>query len=217
MSTDFPSHKFPALGEEPFNLTPEEMAVAWGSSEQPESEAATAPLFEGIIKPSFKFVKEVWMRHFTGARLRIDYVAFDRSGQIPDPIGFELKKGRAVADDFSGFTHAVRQSIDYSKSTIQDSRAQRCNGASLRYVFVFPCPYQIYEHDNSRWRTSYRDLWAQGILKLATESGVGAMGYVPRKKDWGLFLGGHPAWWLKSGPTELAKNHSRAKNVGSAA
>jgi hypothetical protein len=209
-------HKFPTYDADPFILSDDELREAWGA-DPPKAEREVVERFKAIMSPTFKLVHEVNLTHSSGTPLRIDFVGLDRQRRIEQPIGFELKRGGLESEDFSDFTHAVRQATDYSKSTIQDHRANVWVGAPLRFVFVFPCPYLIYEHDNRRTKCSYRDLWAQGALKLSTESGVGAISWIPRKHDWGFFLAGHPAWWLSSGPTSLAFAHARAKNVGSAA
>lgn len=209
------AHKFPEVGGEPFNLSDEELCEAWGvvpDNQAPEE--ITSKLFRSIVEPSFTLRSEVWLKHHTGNSLRIDYVGFDRTRKIDGPIGFEIKRAGISTDDFSSFSNSLRQAQDYADCVISDSRATVWRGHSLRYVFMFPCPYQIYEADNRKWRTSYRDLWAQGALKIASQSGVGAMGYVPRKRDWGMFLGGHPAWWMKSGPTHLMLSHKRAEKIG---
>lgn len=213
--SQYPDCVFPKAGAEPFNLSEEEMLEVWGE-DIPKTEADTEKAFESIVGQYFSLYPQVRLSHPSGANLRIDYIGFDRRSSIDGPIGFELRRATIGSNESSAFTHAVRQSVDYARSTISDPRTTRCAGMSPRFVFVFPCPYQIYERDNRKWKSTYRDLWAQGVLKLTTESAVGAMGYVPRRKDWGLFLAGHPAWWLKSGPTQLALNHSRVKHVGSA-
>jgi hypothetical protein len=210
------SFTFPPIGEEPFNLDPYELKRVWGG-ELPSSEKATTDIFTEVIGRTFKLLPQVRLRHYTGVGMRIDFIGLDRTRAVAEPIGFEMKTGDLGDRDFRKFTHSIRQSIDYAKSTIEDSRCAVWSGKPLRFVFQFPCPYQVYENDNRMWRLDQRDLWAQGVLKLATESAVGAMCYVPRRRDWGMFLGGHPAWWVKGGPTHLAKIHSRAKNVGSAA
>jgi hypothetical protein len=209
-------HLYPTFDAEPFILSDDELREAWGD-DPPKAEREVVEAFSRLMSPTFKLHHEVNLKHYSGAPLRIDFVGLDRQRRIEQPIGFELKRGGMESDDFSTFTHAVRQATDYAKSTIQDDRARVWVGAPLRFVFVFPCPYLIYENDNRRTKTSYRDLWAQGVLKLSTEAGVGAISRVPRKHDWGFFLAGHPAWWLSSGPTPLALSHARSKNVGSAA
>lgn len=210
-------HKFPEIGKEPFNLSDEELAEAWEASPPPVTEDEVTERFQAIFSPQFKLIPQVWLSHPSGKSLRIDFVGMDKSRTVADPVGFELKRGRINEDNFSRFTDAVKQAIDYSQCTISDHRATTWRGAPLRLSFVFPCPYHIYENDNNRYRTSYRDLWAQGALKQASGFGVGAIQYVPRRKQWGAFLAGQPAWWQKAGFTDLATKHNRASRVGSAA
>jgi hypothetical protein len=211
------AHRFPDPGKEPFALSEEEMLEAWGAFIPPQAENETSAIFEQVMGEYFHLRSEVWLKHLDGSSLRIDYVGFDKRKAIIEPIGFEVKRGRISEDDFSKFTQSIRQAVDYSRCVISDQRATVANGKPLRFVFLFPCPYQIYENDNNRWHTGYRDLWAQGVLKLASESGVGAMGQIPRKREWAMFLGGHPAWWKTAGFTDLALRHARARKLGSAA
>jgi hypothetical protein len=208
----------PLCGDEPFNLSPSEILDAWGQPQPPATEAETSKCFERIVGPTFDLVPQVWLRAPCGQRLRIDYVGAEKGGKWPSLFGFELKNGSREAENFTEFSTALAQAQDYSQCRIESDIFGRSEWFSkyLRHVFLFPCPYVVYEQDNHRYRLSAADFWAQGAGKLAAKSGVGVMSYIPRRRDWGMFLAGHPAYWLKTGVTHLGQRHAVGERLASA-
>lgn len=190
--------------------------AAFPAAIQDVPEDKVSAYFREAFSPSFTLYPEVMMRMHNSDRIRIDFIGIDKTGKWDGPIGFELKRGSLLADDFSDFSNALAQSIDYSRSVIEsDLDQKRWYGRNPRYVFMFHCPYRIYETQNNQVAMTQRDWWAQGEIKLAGKYGTGAAHFSETKKDWGLFLGGHPAYWLSSGPTFLGMKHAVGEKSGS--
>lgn len=159
------SFEYPELGTEPFNIDPDEMMEVWKQDKPPDGEKEMRQCFERIAGQSFELVSEVYLRHPNADRLRIDYVGREKTGAIQGLIGFELKSAAVATEAFGGWCDAVAQAVDYSKSRIESDFAgdkKDWFGRSLKWVFMFPCPYQIYEQANHSGATATRDLWAQG-------------------------------------------------------
>lgn len=185
-------------------------------SNPPSNEKEIEEYFDSIAIPRFKLYNQIWLRHSNGQRFKIDRVAFDRSGEIQGPIGFEFKDTGVITGEFGDFSKAVAQSIDYAHCRIESDLVPASDwfGKNLRYVFVFPCPYSVYELQNNP-QTGQRDLWTQGALKLSGKYGVGAVAWVEKKQDWVCLLGGHPAYWISGGATHLGKKHCQRDKMGS--
>lgn len=215
-TTDKPK-QFPETGEEIFNLSPQELQEAWGQCTLPSDERETRKCFEKIASARFELYPEIQIRMPFARPIRIDYIGLDRSGQVQGTIGFEIKSPKVIVENYNDFSSAIAQAVDYSKGIIQTGIAQHqeLHERMPRWVFVFPCPYRVYEFRNGSVALTQRDHWAQGTLKLSGLFGVGAIHYDPKQADWGCFLAGHPAFWMKTGPTYLATRHSKSGTLGS--
>lgn len=212
----FSTH-FPPLGQEPFNLVPDDLTDAEAYPQLPTAEKEIRTYFEALAEPTFTLYPEVFMRTPGGDRIRIDYVGREKTGTVKGLVGFEMKSGTVGSAGFTDFSAAIAQSIDYSKARITSDLVDQSDwfGTTLKYVFQFPCPYRIYEFENSKTVMRRADMWAQGALKVAGKFGVGAIGYVPSHRDWGCILAGHAAFWMKTGPTDLALRHAKRNQAGS--
>ena len=216
-----PEPTFPDIGEELFNLSPSELQEAWGQPALPKDEKETRMCFERLAGTSFDLFGEIHIKPLHCKPIRIDYVGVDKSGQVQGPIGFEIKSPAVAAISFADFASSLAQTIDYSKGAIQTDiyGHKEFYGAPLKWLFMFPCPYQIYEQRNiplvNGTQPKIRDLLAQGGMKVASKFGVGGVFYDRKRADWGCFLGGHPAFWMRSGPTPLAMRHAKRAQIGS--
>lgn len=206
---------FPAIGEEPFNLTDDELWAAWQDPNQKTPEAEVSKHFERIFGGTFDLYPQVWMRDPNGSRYRIDYVGREKTGTWQGLVGFELKHGGLCSGSYTDFSAALSQSIDSSRSVINsDTFGTDWFSKQLRFVFLFPCMFNIYEADPATDGITVRDWQARGALKLAGKYGVGAI--VRRQHDWVFTLAGHPAYRLNSGPTSLGIKHAIGTRGGSA-
>jgi hypothetical protein len=183
----------------------------------PESEKEIAAYFDAQFGGQFEIYREVWLKDPTFRRLRVDRILKERQGRVGGLWAVELKRPLRDSDSFTCFTRSLAQAMDETQSRIEsDVFGTDWFGRQLRFAFVFPCGFHIYEFEAIGTSISIGDSWAQGALKLAGKFGVGAISYSHRRRDWGFFLSGHPAYWLREGPTELAQKHAVAIRRGSA-
>lgn len=182
-----------------------------------ENEVEVSKHFEATYGQRFELFPEIWMRNNGGYRLRIDYIGFDKSKQVSGAIGFELKHGVLKSGNFSQFSNAMAQCIDYSQSRIETQLTghPEAYGWYPRFVFMHPAPFCIYEF-RTLGSKNMRDIFAQGQMKLAAKYGVGGSYYDEVTRDWGLFIGGHIAHWMNSGPTQLMVKHAISGRKGAA-
>jgi hypothetical protein len=213
----FPPPGYPQIGYEPFNLTPEEIEAAWNLPVSRESkEPRCSEYFAGKFSGVFDLYPQVNLTTPIGTVNRIDFIGIEKAATVTAPIGFEMKGADTCGmDNFGDFGNALAQCIDYSKSTIASGAPLHLVGSELRFVFLFPCPFWVYETDNRTRKLTQAHMWAQGELKLAAKFGVGAVTHVTRKRDWAFILGGHPAYWKSTGFTPLGLNHRKGSHWGS--
>lgn len=152
-----------------------------------ENEKLARAYVETYLKVHFWLVPEVQLTHWSGKRLKIDYIAIPRSANFRAPIlGIEVKRGYGAFKDFSA---VLRQSIDYRGSTICDKRSTRFQGVRLPYVFVFPAIASI----DGPSLTSVYQSWMKGAIRLAGQFNVGVI------DDQTFWLSGHPWWSMDTG------------------
>lgn len=168
-------------------------------------------LVRARLEPLFVVAPEVWMRHWSGEKIRIDYVASPREGSgVPDGIyGFEIKKDPAGFKDTSG---AYAQAIDYQGSVIDDLRKPPIpglwNGQRLRYTFVAQ-PWC--------WQTGCKAEWDSGafagVIRLAGKFGVGLV-TVGRYSGLSLYVGPEPIWKENDGARSGIESWHTRNSVG---
>lgn len=151
-----------------------------------ENEKLARAYVESQLGIHFWLVPEVQLEHWSGKRLKIDYIAIPRSANFRVPIfGIEVKRGYNAFRDFSS---VLRQSIDYRGSTICDKRSTRFQGERLPYVFVFPAIASV----EGASAHSYQ-AWMKGAIRLAGQFNVGVI------DDQTFWLSGHPWWSIDTG------------------
>jgi hypothetical protein len=109
---------------------------------------------------------------------------------------------------------ALRQAIDYSECILETDLdgADNLFYKRLRYVFLYPSPFNFYHAGLSG---EYGHDWGMGAIRLAGKFGVGVI-----QPDCGFhntscfLLSGEPAYWLGRGPTGM--RHEINKRFGSA-
>lgn len=108
--------------------------------DQFDNERAAEAALESLLAPYFRLVRQVWLQHYTGKRLRIDYVAVPLVSFPAPLVGIEVKAGYGRGHDFLCALHQAR---DYRHCTIVDKRATRSAGLVLPFVFIFPAPNEL--------------------------------------------------------------------------
>ena len=171
----------------------------------------------------FDLYPERYLRHpVAGEMYRIDFIGFDRTGELLGPIGFEVKdpeRWSGAVGHFTNFTAAVKQCCDYSEMLIHsqfpDDPYRQFYGQRLRYVFLYHVdPVWCYEY-----RRDYENLLsnhASGVLRLAAKYGVGTACFDGNSNDWLLTIAGHRAFSLSKGIAPLMLKHNVASRKGSA-
>ena len=179
---------------------------------KPESEISKE--FTALMSPYFILYPEVQLIHPSKGRLRIDFIGQPTCGRWQGNMGFELKHGGIGDGKFSSWSNAVAQCIDYSQSRIVSDKigGEDWFGHTLKYVFLFPCPFRVWrrpEPDEDR-----QHAWVRGQVRLAGKFGVGAIEEDPERDDWVFTLGAEAAFWLKKGPTFLGTKHAVGERIG---
>lgn len=179
-----------------------------------KSESEISAEFIALTSPYFRLFPEVYLLHPARGRLRIDFIGQPTCGRWQGNIGFELKHGGIGDSKFSDWSNALAQCVDYSQSRIISDKigGEDWFGHSLKYVFIFPCPFRIWrrpEPDEDR-----QHAWARGQVRLAGKFGVGAIEFDDERQDWVFTLGGEPAFWLLKGPTTLGLKHAVGERIG---
>lgn len=187
------------------------------------NEKAVSEQFVKQFGERFDLYPERYLRHpIAGEACRIDYIGFDRTGELLGPIGFEIKdphRWDGVNGHFTAFTAAVKQCCDYADMLIHsqfpDEQYRQFCGQRLRYVFLY--------HVNPIWCYDYRrddknllSNHASGVLRLAGKYGVGTACFDSYSNDWLLTIAGHRAFSLKEGMAPLMFKHNVASRKGSA-
>jgi hypothetical protein len=118
------------------------------------SEAEAKADLEALLEPWFSLEREVTLWH-DNQQLRIDYVAEPKAGvDFPyDCFGVEVKRGNYR--DFSRYTQALKQAIDYTNCFVFKPGLRR-----LAVVFVYPGLSEVHR-------------WAGGVNRLAGQFHVG--------------------------------------------
>lgn len=151
-----------------------EARALWGTGFESEPEAAAH--LEALLEPRFILLREVWVKHWTGRRIRIDFVAKARPNMEPAFLGsavfgIEVKAG-FHRGEHGAFRSALAQGISYRHSILDDRRCPSVQGQQLQYVFIYPGPPSINRGSTAR----ERDLWEiRGATVLAGKFNVGLL------------------------------------------
>jgi hypothetical protein len=185
------------------------------------NEKAISEQFVEQFGSRFDLYPERYLRHpFLGDPLRIDYIGFDREGELLGPVGFEVKDQQRWTGQgsFTAFTAAVKQCIDYTEMVIHsqfpDEKYKQWHGQRMKFVFLY-CVDKTWGYD-LRTDDNIRSNRAAGVLRLAGKSGVGVACYDDFSSDWLLTIGGHRAFSLRGGMAPLMFKHNVANRKGSA-
>lgn len=179
-----------------------------------KSEAEVSAEFVALMSPYFRLYPEVVMMHPTKGRIRIDFVGQPTCGRWQGNFGFELKHGAIGDGNFSKWSNALAQCIDYAQSRIISDKigGEEWFGKTLKYVFIYPCTFKIWQHVQPDDDKQHQ--WARGQVRLAGKFGVGAIEFDSGKNDWVFTLGAEAAFWLKQGPTNLGLKHAVGERIG---
>lgn len=137
-----------------------------------QSEHEASAYLAGRLSPYFWLIPEVWMQHFDGSKLRMDFAAVPRGAFHSPWFGIEVK---CAYNDYRDFTEALRQAVDYRHSRVVDKRSRLYVGERPPFVFVWP---DI--RDQSPASTMY-NLWAQGSER---SHGKLKVGLIRELGDW---------------------------------
>lgn len=153
-----------------------------------DTEKLASAYIKAQLEPKFYLLTEAQLEHWSGKKLKIDYLAAPKSENkdFRSPlIGIEVKRGYTAFRDFSS---VLRQAIDYRGSTITDKRAKKFQGAHIPYVFVFPSIAAVEGSSSYIYQA-----WMKGAIRLAGQFNVGVI------DDQTFWLSGHPWWSLGRG------------------
>lgn len=164
-----------------------------GAERKIKNEAETRDVFEEMARPYFWLWPEVQMRHYSGERLRIDYVGLPFTRFQTGLVGFELK---GDGKGFQGFNRALKQGIDYRQSEIIDRRLSRFPWKRLLFVFIYHprCWGRYSTLEETESIQGYQG-WLAGAARLAGLYNVGVL----NTRRWGPWDG----WRLEISETPL--------------
>ena len=161
----------------------------------------------------FTLTPQVWMTHWSGEKIRIDFAAIPKTETIPVGVyGFECKKtGKA----FNDRTSALAQCVDYKQSIISDVRMESFDGTPLKFVFlVAPDPWEgVVGAPYGKWLDP--DSWNGGTLRLAGKFGVGI---ASKREPWDglcLYVGAEKWWSEKQGLRGNGESWMISRTIGS--
>lgn len=168
------------------------------------NEKASSAYLATLLDPWFKLVPEVWMRHFDGHSLRMDYAAIPRGDFHCPWFGIEVKHHY---DGYTDFSEALRQAVDYRSSRVVDARVKVHANERPPFVFVWP---------DVRDATGSYEEWAAGSER---SHGKLKVGLIRERNDWDgqpiveLWLSGS-IFWRSSQGIRGGNGFGRSQKVG---
>lgn len=104
------------------------------------SEREVKEYVKQMLLPYFFCVEEVNMVHFSGERMRIDFVCAPLTSESAWPavraFGVEVKN-ESKDCGFKNICSSMKQCIDYQQGAIDDQRLPELRGCKLDYVLLF--------------------------------------------------------------------------------